>query len=80
MDQPYSLKKNDIPDMQSNILIYTTAIVSVPILLSIYSLVFGKTNMKNIIIYSIDLIFIVTILWLSVSTYLLYNFVFSNIA
>ncbi len=79
MDQPYTMKNTDINDMQTKIIMYTAPIIGVPLILSVLCFVFPLIN-KGIILYSIDLLFIVAIVWLGVSSYILYNFIFTNVA
>jgi hypothetical protein len=79
MDQPYTMKNTDINDMQTKIIMYTAGIICVPLILSLLCFGIPKIN-KRIILYSIDLLFIVTIVWLGVSSYILYNFIFTNVA
>jgi hypothetical protein len=79
MDQSYTMKNTDINDMWSNIGSYTAGIICVPLLLSLLCFGIPQIN-KRIILYSIDLLFIVMIVWLGVSSYILYNFIFTNVA
>jgi hypothetical protein len=79
MDQPYTMKNTDINDMWTNIGSYTAPIIGVPLILLVLCFVFPQIN-KRIILYSIDLLFIGMIVWLGVSSYILYNFIFTNVA